>query len=92
MVGPGDLRSVGSRLADLGATVRVETRAGRLVVLGEKAEPQTLTRLLGAPHTQMGSLRTVVRSTGLPGAGATRLLGVGAVVAVLAALWGRRRS
>jgi hypothetical protein len=87
MVGLGDLRSVGSRLAALGATVRVETEAGRLVVLGEKAEPQTLTRLLGAPDVQLGSVRTLVRSTG-----ASRLLGAGAVAAGLLLVWRRRRS
>lgn len=78
------LRTVSDLLADVGATVRLETRSAPVLTIGEGASPQLLTRLVGAPHVRIESARGLL-GTLPPVAWGTALAIIGS--AVVAVVW-----
>jgi hypothetical protein len=56
---PSDLglRRSSTLLSELGATVRLDSHAGPILTVGNGARPKLLTRLIGAPHVRIESLR-----------------------------------
>ena len=75
----GGLRHVSDRLADAGATIRLETPSAQVLTMGEGARPQLVTRLVGAPHLRFESARGLLGSLP-PAALASTLIMVGTAV------------
>lgn len=68
------LRLVSDRLAEAGATVRLETPSAPVLTMGEGARPQLVTRLFGAPHLRIESARGLLGSA--PPAARATVLGI----------------
>jgi len=77
------LRQVSDRLAEVGATVRLETTSAPVLTLGERASPQLITRLMRAPHVRIESARGLL-GTLPPAAWGTALAIIGSAVVAVA--------
>lgn len=51
------LRQLSDLLADVGATIRLETPSAPVLTLGERSRPQMVTRLMGVPNIRIESVR-----------------------------------
>jgi hypothetical protein len=84
------LRTVGDRLSEVGATVRLETPTGPLLTLGAEATPGPFGRLIGWHHLRPTSAIGLWRSSRRGRASGLIVLGVSAVAVARGWRRGRR--